>query len=313
MYRALIIGCGNIGALYDIDNDQVLTHAKAYAQHPAFSLTVFDPDKTLQARIAAKYNALTMQEPDEVTMKQFDCVSICSPTTTHAMWLKSAMQANVKVILCEKPVSNQSEELAELEAVYKTGHSAIMVNYIRRFQPAYLNLKNTITQLLQQEPLTNISIRYQRGFINNASHAFDLLQFLFDKPVALQQVHTSHVVNDHSPHDPTLTLTALWGNAGFNAHGLANVQFAHFEIDLYFGLHKIMITDAGKTIITLEAPLKGSFLQPLVQKEIQHGCIANYMEHVIAHAAGLLEGKITKDNFLESVNLNQQMLNYIQN
>jgi predicted dehydrogenase len=313
MYNALLIGCGNIGALYDLDNDQVLTHAKAYNQHSAFVLTVFDSDKILEARIAAKYNASIINELNEGTLGQFDCVSICSPTNTHAVWLKMAMQANVKVILCEKPVSNQSTELTELKDLYHRCHSAVVVNYFRRFQPSYQNLKKTIAQLLHQEKLTNVAIRYQRGFINNASHAFDLLQFLFDKPMNLENVQISNPVNDHFPNDPTLTLTALWGNAGFNAFGLAKVQFAYFEIDLYFGLNKILISDAGKTIIALEAQLNGNFLQPLVQKEIHHECTANYMEHVITHAAEILKGKISNDNFLESLILNQQMLKFIQN
>ncbi len=29
MFNALLIGCGNIGALYDLETDQVTTHAKA--------------------------------------------------------------------------------------------------------------------------------------------------------------------------------------------------------------------------------------------------------------------------------------------
>jgi hypothetical protein len=30
MYNALLIGCGNIGAMYEWDNDHILTLAKAY-------------------------------------------------------------------------------------------------------------------------------------------------------------------------------------------------------------------------------------------------------------------------------------------
>ena len=50
MFKALLIGCGNIGALYDFDNTQILTHAKGYALHPAFELTVFDINKELEIR-----------------------------------------------------------------------------------------------------------------------------------------------------------------------------------------------------------------------------------------------------------------------
>lgn len=313
MYQALLIGCGNIGAGYDLDTNQVITHAKAYSQHPDFNLTVFDPNKELESKIASFYNAKTIQQTEESTLKQFDCISICSPTDTHASLLSMALNIKIPVIICEKPVSNKPEELNKLETCYNNGVSKVIVNYIRRFQPAYINLRKNIGQILEKEKLTNVAIRYQRGFINNASHAFDLLQFLFDKSVALEHIQESNRINDHFPNDPTLTLTALWENAGFNVMGLTNVHFSHFEIDLYFHQHKIMISDAGKTIRICEAPENGTFLQPLSEKNVQHGCIENYMKPVVEHAAFLLKGSFTTDNFLESVKLNQQMLNYIHN
>jgi len=313
MFKALLIGCGNIGALYDFDNTQILTHAKGYALHPAFELTVFDINKELEAQVANRYNALTLEAPIQQVISHFDCVSICSPTDTHSYFLKEAMKANIPVIICEKPISNKSEELESLEESYFQHHSKIIINYIRRFQPIYAELKSTINLILTKEKLTNISVRYQRGFINNASHAFDLLQYLFNKPIFLTGKQVTHSVNDHFLNDPTLSLTGMWGTTNFIVHGLVNIQFSHFEIDLYFSSQKIMITDAGRTIIRMEAPVIGPFLQAPIQKETHYNCLNNYMENVISYAAGLLDGTNTKDNFLDSVKLNQQMLTFIQN
>lgn len=313
MYKALLVGCGNIGALYDFENDHVLTHAKAYALHPDFTLTVFDINKELEARVANRYRAQTIHTPIHEAISQFDCVSICSPTDTHAFFLTEAMKANIPVIICEKPISNKTRELASLEVTYQQQHSKVIVNYIRRFQPVYAELKRSISKILEHERLTNIAIRYQRGFINNASHAFDLIQFLFDQPISLTQVQITHSVNDHFLNDPTLSLHGMWGTTNFIVHGLVNIQFSHFEIDLYFSSQKIMITDAGRTIIRMEAPVIGSFLQAPIQKESHYNCLNNYMENVISYAAGLLYGTNTKDNFLDSVKLNQQMLTFIQN
>lgn len=313
MYQALLIGCGNIGALYDLEIQEVLTHAKAYTQHSSFSLTVFDPDKELETRIANKYNTAIAKSINEAYLKQFHCLSICSPTQTHAYWLQMAINAGVPVVICEKPVSNNLEELSTLVDAYKNGNTKILVNYIRRFQPAYIALKENISEWLKHEILTNVAIRYQRGFINNASHAFDLLQFLFYKPINLELVRVNQAVYDHFPNDPTLTLTATWDKATFNAMGLANVEFSHFEIDLYFQTRKIMITDAGKTIKILNVTEKGTLLQPLTEKEVRENCIADYMKAVIQYAFILLKEKSTIDNFQQSVTLNQQMLKYIKN
>ena len=47
MYKALVIGCGNIGALYDLESNKVLTHVKALTNHPGFEVTIFDTDSEL--------------------------------------------------------------------------------------------------------------------------------------------------------------------------------------------------------------------------------------------------------------------------
>lgn len=313
MFNALLIGCGNIGALYDLETDQITTHAKAYAVNPDFKLTVFDTNKELELKVANTYHADTITALTPEHLASFDCVSICSPTATHAELLSGAIHARVPVIICEKPVSNDVEELLILKSKYKEGQSNVIVNYFRRFQPAFADLKNRVRQILQNEQLTNVAIRYQRGFINNASHAFDLIQFLTDKPLLLSQVQTTLPIYDHFPGDPTLTLTGIWGNTALVVHGLGNVQFSHFEIDLYFETHKILINNAGKTIHVFQAPLKGRFLQPLTQIEMKSECISNYMEPVIKQAGDLLKGVKQKDNFIESVSLNQQMLSFIYN
>lgn len=311
MFNALVIGCGNIGALYDLNTDQITTHAKAYAVNPDFKLTVFDTNKELKLKIAHTYHAdtITALTPEHLT--SFDCVSICSPTATHAELLSVAIHAKVPVIICEKPVSNNVEELLILKSKYKEGYSQVIVNYFRRFQPAFADLKNKVLKLLQNEQLTNVAIRYQRGFINNASHAFDLIQFLTGKPLLLNQVQTTPQIYDHFPDDPTLTLTGIWEKATLVVHGLGNVRFSHFEIDLHFETHKILIKNAGKTIEIFQAPFMGRFLQPLKQIEMKSECISNYMEPVIKQAGDLLKGVKLNDNFNESVKLNQQMLSLI--
>lgn len=72
-----------------------------------------------------------------------------------------------------------------------------------------------------------------------------------------------------------------------------------------------MITDVGRTVIRMEAPIIGSFHQAPLQKETYNNNRNNYIENVISYAAGLFDGTNTKDNFLDSVKLNQQMLTFI--
>ena len=54
--KTILLGCGNIGAMYDIDTDEIKTHAKALSFTPGVDVSVFDEDAAKAHRIALKYN-----------------------------------------------------------------------------------------------------------------------------------------------------------------------------------------------------------------------------------------------------------------
>jgi len=307
VFKALVIGCGNIGALYDLHNEEIQSHVKALYLDNRFSVSIFDLNKNLTCDIAKKYNCNVVNTVNEDTLAAFDLVSICTPTLTHCNFLKMTFAAKVKLVICEKPVSNNMNELDDLAESYSKHHTKVLVNYIRRFQPSFIYLKDLFQGMLKTEVLTNINIRYQKGFVNNCSHAFDLLEYLLDSEISLIDIKIHNIVFDHFPDDPTLSLLAIWNGTNVNVHGLNDVFFSHFEIDLYFTTHKICITESGHTIkvyksIGILSPLK-------IQNELTRvQCLQDYMKHVIDHAYCLLNQDITTDNFIQSVNLNKIML-----
>ncbi len=313
MYKALVIGCGNIGAGYDLENEHILTHTKAYHLNSNFELVIYDSDHKLAQVISEKYNCTIAESISKEALSGYDIVSICTPTNTHFAILNDAVSAGVKLIICEKPVSYDAEELNSITEIYARGHSKILVNYIRRFQPAYKALRNFISSLLKIEELTNVSVRYQRGFINNCSHAFDLIEYLTDKPIKLTGIGKHNVINDHFNNDPTLSLQTMWDNVNFDVLGLTNVQFSLFEIDLFFDLHKISISEVGNVINVYKAEKGAKNLQTLGHLSEYSGrnCMQDYMKYVINECCELLSGKAVNDNFIRSVSLNQKMLNYL--
>lgn len=314
MCKALVIGCGNIGALYDFDNDKVLTHVKALANHPEFEVTVFDTDPELAKKISGKYGVARLDTVDTQTISYFDCVSICTPTFTHFSYLSMAFEANTKVIICEKPISNNRDEITSLKSKYLAANSSVIVNYMRRFSPAFIELRDYISEWKGREQTTNIIINYQRGFINNCSHAFDLLQFLFNKPIEFTEFNKNYTVNDHFETDPTITAFAKWDGSSVNIIGLHDVQFSHFEIDIYFITCKVKITESGDKIFIYKSVNDGKFLKPLkLQDELSRvGCINNYMIPVAELAYKSFSGPGREDNFLEAADLNLRMLNYLK-
>ncbi|MBX7046502.1 MAG: Gfo/Idh/MocA family oxidoreductase [Ignavibacteria bacterium] len=310
MYNALVIGCGNIGAGYDFNNGQVLTHAKALSLNKNFSFKIFDIDKNLAAKVSERYNCGVVNEISEDILKDFDLVSICSPTKTHFEYLTKCLDAKIKVIICEKPVSSNENDLPVLLERYNLGDSKVQVNYTRRFQPAYSQLKAKINTILEEEKLTNLSIRYQRGFLNNCSHAVDLVEFLTDKKIELKNIQKSNFIYDHFENDPTLTLSANWNETNINILGLSNILFPYFDIDFYFESSKIEIKELGRTIEILKSE---NHFTTLISKEIIKDAMKDNMINVLAEAEELLKDSSRKDNFLDAVQLNQKMLNYLNN
>lgn len=314
MYRALVIGCGNIGALYDIDNDDILTHVKAYHLHSSFSeVAVYDNNRTLAETVAAKYGCTILDEVSVQNIAGFDCVSICTPTASHVDYLKMVINSGARVVICEKPVSYDAGELARAEELYKTNTAKVLVNYMRRFQPCYKMLKNRIDEIKKSERITSISIRYQKGFVHNCSHAIDTLEYLTGSDFELTNFKAQAPVYDHFDNDPTLSLQAMWGEVQVDILGLGNVKFSHFEIEIYFEYHKISLKDSGKIIETYKAEKNERILLPLSlqQEQSMTGCLHHFMKHVVEHAQQLLAGTTEEDNFLNALHLNRRLLNYL--
>ncbi|RAJ33470.1 Gfo/Idh/MocA family protein [Pedobacter cryoconitis] len=315
MYKVLVIGCGNIGSQYDMYNSEIQTHVKAWSLKSEVDLFVYDLNAQLAVQVASQYQCEIVPIIDISTLAKFDFVSICTPTNTHFELIEKAIAANVKIIICEKPISNDLIDLEQIKKIYSKGQSKIIVNYIRRFLPAYGELKELIQSIIINESVTNVSVRYQRGFVNNCSHAFDILEYLFDSSINLTDIQVHNKVFDHFKDDATLSLQANWNDINFNILGLSNISFAHFEVDVYSKHYKISIKNSGNVIEVFNSQEKGNVLQPLIiQSDLRkENCLKDYMKFVTDYAMHLINRVASGDNFLNSVELNQKMLNYKNN
>ena len=309
-YKLLVLGCGNIGALYDWDTDAVLTHMKSFSKHGSFEISCYDTNEKVLERVCKRYNANKVTTLSVDFFRRFDLVSICTPTFTHETILTDLFQADVPVIICEKPISNNLSSLENLAELYKKSKSKVIVNYIRRFQLDFILLAKEIKKQLKKDPLTSIAIRYQRGMINNCSHAFDLLSFLFEKEMRLEAVVTGPKVFDHFNNDPTFSLIAIWNDVFVNIIGLPNVQFSYFEIDIFFTHSKIAIRDSGNKIDWFFAPDSTGFLKPLeiISAKSKRDCIKDYMVGVSEYIYELLQNPSKSDNFISALEMNKSII-----
>jgi hypothetical protein len=309
LYQSLLIGCGNIGAGYDLNNEYVQTHLKAYLTSNLFNVSIFDINETYAKSIAQKYNVNQITDLNNVDFSLFDSISIATPTETHFTYLKKALIAQVKVIICEKPISLDKEELHQLNELYIKGASKIFVNYIRRFNPCFIELKELINTKLVADNLQSVQIKYRKGFLNNCSHAIDLFEFLFHKKINFSSVQKSTFNYDFFENDPTFSFVLNDNEIEYSIIGLKNINFIVFEIEFNFKNFRVKILDSGNEIIVEKINALQSECEIIFS---QKKCLFNYMTPVMEQVIECLEGKNIIDNFHESIDLNLRLIDVIK-
>jgi len=308
--KALLIGCGDIGAGYDLNKpNYVWSHAKAYSLTGEIELTVTDADKDKADKIAGIYQARVKEELYEKDYRNFDLISIATPTITHFDYLKDILPGSSCVIICEKPIVSSLQQANEILSIYKSSSSRVLVNYPRRFQPGYVALKKKLKNNFQHASLRGIVVKYKRGFLNNASHAVDLLEFLFEEPFDFKNLVIQKIEFDAFDYDPTLTGSCLYLDSPVSFAGICQVTYPIFEIELFYSNARIIICDSGNEIRYYYNKENGF---PENEQERQFGILDQYMLPVINKALSLTKNAKNGDNFIQALKMNKKMLEIIE-
>jgi myo-inositol 2-dehydrogenase / D-chiro-inositol 1-dehydrogenase len=182
--RVGIIGAGLMGA----DHARILsTQIPGVVVH-----TVCDADATRAKSVADASGALSAAtDPFAMILNsQIDAVLIASPDETHAALTMACIAAG-KPVLCEKPLSqNAAECLNVIEVEVKAGKRFAQIGFMRRFDPAYVDMKQTLgngtigAALMLHNFHRNVSapanFTGQMAITNSAPHEFDIARFVLD-------------------------------------------------------------------------------------------------------------------------------------
>jgi predicted dehydrogenase len=181
MLNVALIGLGNIALLFDTNKanqDSALSHVKAIYLHEDFNLVYgidinLDNEKIVR-NFFPKCELFTSHL--ELTEKNnIDVVVIATPTINHFSILKDLkINKNIKIFFVEKPLFELSEDYKSIPSNIK---NKIVINYLRRFTPAFIDLKK---RLSSENLIEKIVINYCKGIKNNGSHLIDLLNYFFD-------------------------------------------------------------------------------------------------------------------------------------
>ena len=135
-----MIGTGSLGK----------EHARIYAQLAGSSAGtldfagVYDVDGATAKRIAEKYSTRVFGTIEEAA-ERADAFSIVTPTNSHFQ-IARGLLAKGRHLLIEKPMTNTSDEAAELVSVAGEHNAILQVGHIERFNPVFNYLQSVATQ-----------------------------------------------------------------------------------------------------------------------------------------------------------------------
>lgn len=127
-----IIGTGVMGA----EHARILRHETPGARLAG----IFDADAARAEAVAA--GAAVFSDPYSlIASDQIDAIVIAAPDATHAPLARACIETG-KPVLCEKPLaSSAADALHVVQAEVALGRRLIQVGYMRRFDPAYREIK----------------------------------------------------------------------------------------------------------------------------------------------------------------------------
>jgi myo-inositol 2-dehydrogenase / D-chiro-inositol 1-dehydrogenase len=186
--RVAIIGAGTMGA----------DHARTLVAHVpgAVLQVVCDANAERAAAVGAETGASgAASDPVEVIRRpDVDAVLVASPDATHGPLTQEAISVG-KPVLCEKPLAPTSKECLDIAAAeQRAGRRLVQVGFMRRFDPAYVEMKAVLQSGTLGQPLMfhcfhrNVTapafFDAQMAITNSAPHEFDIARWLLDTEYA---------------------------------------------------------------------------------------------------------------------------------
>lgn len=298
--KTLLLGCGNIGSQYDFENEFIHTHSKAiFFSDWIDSVDIFDKKIKLSKKVSSKYNFNLIKNTNNIQFNNYDIVVIATPTDTHFSLLNKCIQSGVKYIICEKPISYSVKELNKIEHLIENNDSKVFINYYRRFQKSYKELKKDINPYLFE--ISSIKVTYYKGILNYASHAIDTLNFFFGSVSKIELKKINNKFYDYFENDPTINAHITYNDIDLHLNGqISDVPL--FEIKIKSGDHTILIYDLGN---------KARINRGNIIIKDYNNLIKDNMKDVYNHIENSIYKKSNNDNFRESLILNKQLINLL--
>lgn len=244
-YKAVIIGAGKIAAGFDAPRSrEILTHAHAYSRHDKLKLSGFYDINFLVAKKAArKWSTQAFDNLTEMlTEVNPDIVSICTPDDDHFKTLMQVANFNPKLVVCEKPVTNNLADTGRLGKIFAKKNIPVLVNYSRRFDSNSQKIAAMIKNGKWGKVISATGI-YTKGLLHTGSHLLDLTRLFFGEPLSVRSFNS---IVDYHKDDPSISGYIEYERCPQFHLVIGNdLKYGIFELDIILEKGRLRITDYG--------------------------------------------------------------------
>lgn len=306
-YKTIVIGCGKVGAMFEIDSElpKPASHAAAFAANPNTVLAALvDPDEAQLKRAGEYYNVPTFADPAKALASIApDIVVIATPPSTHEQLLSLTTSSGVKVIVCEKPVSDTLESAHRMIEAASKADTIVILNHQRRLFPLFERAKEKITAGELGE-IQQVNAYYSNGLFNNGTHAIDALCFLLgDRIEWVTGAHNEHNIAAPFGGKNVDGIFRFTSGASGTIQSLDNDSYGIHDLVIYGKKGALAIGQYGFSFSWIPVAQNVTFgaMRELDWEHARHEFDKRSMlENTAAHAVECLEGKAKPRSTLES-------------
>lgn len=292
----LIVGLGQISVGYDLHHEptaHIYTHARAFSQHQKFYLIAgVDPEEQKRRVFTKVYNCPAYDSVEAALERhQPDFVVIAVPTGLHGQVLQRVLErSHPKMILCEKPISNDVNEARNMVRSCADRGVGFYVNYMRRSDPGVIEIKKRIAAGEFGEMIKGVAW-YSKGFLHNGSHIFNLLEYWLGPMQDSIMLNRGRIWDNSDPEPDVyvafergcITFLAAWEEA-----------FSHYTLELLSPSGRLRYEQGGELIQWQPAgpdPHFQGYTVLAAIPEIMNSGMGRYQLHVAEQCSNVLHGQ----------------------
>tara|TARA_Y100001935_G_scaffold207685_1_gene177005 strand:+ start:9745 stop:10680 length:936 start_codon:yes stop_codon:yes gene_type:complete len=243
MIRSAIIGCGNIAGGLELREsyNYNFTHAGVIESSDNFSLvTASDID---QARLSNFCSNWSLEHgyadyKEMISEENIDLVVVALPIVNHYECLDYLLDSDVKIIFCEKPLTETIGQADNLKG--KINDKIFCINFFRKWNKAF----STLARNIQQNKYGNFlsgNAWYTKDLLTNGSHLIHLANWLIGQPLTAELGYKNR--NKYSPN-----FRLVYDTQNLEFQHITSSNYVLLEMDLVFEEGRVRITQRGQKL-----------------------------------------------------------------